>query len=200
VNDFYENLAYANGRRGKTDSETLRSLVLGCDSIATATREQERHGIDFVLTLRRGAQVLVDIKTRKPGCSRFWRHGFPELALEIWSVMPGGKYNTPYENAKPGWTLSEHSLTDLVLFTFPPGDYDEVFLIGFQHLRMAFRYHLSAWMQSYIASPEQTVMAGRRYESLAVFVPVPVVIKAVDEVSCQPSPDPDGPKQRELFS
>ena len=97
--NFDEQLAYSRGVREATDLQTIAALIPGCISVVKTDIEQDRAGIDYVATLRKGARILIDAKTRKRGCSQHWRQG-PELALETWSVLPDDK-----NKGKVGWTL-----------------------------------------------------------------------------------------------
>jgi hypothetical protein len=67
---------------------------------------------------------------------------------------------------------------DCVLFTFDPGDCANVYLLPFQHLRMAFRRHCSEWSVVY----DRKKQSSGTWQSECVFVPVPCVLDAVVEV------------------
>jgi hypothetical protein len=175
--DFGSDLSWSLGRRLKSDVATILGILPGCVDVVKAGDAEERLGIDYHAKLRGGAVLHVDCKARKPGAARFWK-GAPELALEGYSVLPGGRYNTPAERAKIGWTLSESSLTDLVLYTFHPRDCPDAFLLPFQHLRIAFLTHGPGWYTRYGVK----VQDSRRWESRGVFVPAPVVLEAVAAV------------------
>lgn len=173
-------LAYSRGIRETTDIATIRAMLPGCQDITKTTITQDRAGIDYVATLRGGAQVLIDAKTREPGASRWWT-GEPELALEIWSVMPGGRYNVPRECAKAGWTLSERTSVDLILYTFDPQDSGAAFLLSFQLLRTAFVRNFAFWTTERYKVGRQDSLS---WESTAVFVPVSVVLAAITSACC----------------
>jgi len=138
-------------------------------------------GIDFIATLRHGAELNIDTKGREAGCSKFWKfYGEPpdlfepELALEKWSVVP--------ENGRPGktgWTLDESKLTDYTLHVFDPMDSRQVFLLPFQLLRMAFQRHITAWWARYDHKSQETIRGSRNWRSECVFVPAYIVLGAI---------------------
>jgi len=178
MHDFGSKLRASRGIRELTDIETLRDMIPGCVSVIKTDEQTDRNGVDYIATLRRGAQILIDAKTREPGASRYWNGGGPELALEIWSVRPGGKYNTPRERAKVGWTLCEAKETDMIYYTFDPSDCFDVFLLPFQHLRIAFRQNWPIWSKRYLSKTQDSFT----WESLCIFVPANEVLKAIDTV------------------
>jgi len=173
IHQFGELLAFSRAARGRADVDALRALFPGCVRVATATDEMDRAGVDYVVELRGGAQVYVDAKARRAGCSRFWGDG-PELALEVWSVMPG-----PGVDGKVGWTLNESTNVDYILFTFDPADCGEAYLFAFQLLRLAFRGHFPQWRRAY----REDVQDSGGWRSMAVYVPLAAVQEAVAEVS-----------------
>lgn len=176
--DFSEKLAFSKGYRQDNDLEIIRTMLDGCNLVVKTNDADDRAGVDYIATLRNGARVLIDAKARERGCSRFWHSG-PELALEDWSVIPGGKYQTPRERAKAGWTLCEKKPTDLILFTFDPSDSDEVFLFSYQLLRIAFRRNIGKWRERF---KEDTQDSGS-WQSHCIYVPATTVYTAMYEVS-----------------
>jgi len=170
VHSFIEKLEYSRGVREQTDALTIQGMISGCTSVIKTGIIEDKAGVDYVAALRGGATILIDAKTRTPGCSRYWRQG-PELALELWSVMPGGKYNIPNTQAKKGWTVCETKNVDYILFTFDPADSREVFLYPYQLLRMTFRRMLPEWWKLY----KHDTQDSQGWESQCVFVPESVV-------------------------
>lgn len=163
-------LDVSRGVRELTDLETIRSLLPGCVEVIKTNGQQDRAGIDYLATLRGGAVVAIDAKTRQSGCSRYWADGIPDLALEKWSVIPSNGYD-----GKTGWTLSETSNVDYILFTFDKSDSNEVFLYPFQLLRAAFRAEIHNWYRIY----RHRIQNSGTWQSECVFVPEHVVWKAV---------------------
>jgi len=103
--DFQERLAFSQGARRASDIETIMGILDGCISVTENAVNGNDQGVDYIATLRRGANVLIDAKTRAVGCSKYWKNKEPELAIERWSVMPSGKFHTPAQKAKAGWTI-----------------------------------------------------------------------------------------------
>ena len=172
VHDFREKLE--RSREGMTAQALIQSWLTGCVNVEAASLQDDRNGIDYWATLRGGAMVGIDHKLREPGASRFWGYGFPELALEIWSVKPDETLRT---EGTVGWTLSETKNTDYILYTFAPTDSPRAYLIPFQLLRIAFRQYFHEWCEQYKAKNQ----SSGEWMSQAVFVPAPIVIEAVGE-------------------
>ena len=143
--DFSERMAFSRGARENFDIQTLLAMIDGCVRVEKTDTRLDKGGVDYVATLRNGAQVLIDAKARDKGCSKYWKKNGPEVALETWSVKPDSSNNF---NGKTGWTLCEKKQTDLILFTFHPTDTMETFLVSYQMLRIAFRRHLKIWKSS----------------------------------------------------
>jgi hypothetical protein len=172
--DFREMLNFSIGSRCDTDINTIKSLLSGCESVVKNNSEGNDNGVDYIATLRKGSVVLIDAKTRQKGCKKYWS-GEPELAIEIWSVMSGGKFNTPKERAKAGWTLDESKATDMILYTYDPSDSEKAYLLPFQSLRMAARKNVCGWESKY----KVDIQTSDNWQSEAVFVPASVVIDAI---------------------
>lgn len=155
---FTERLAWSRSARQGTDIETLRAMIPGCVRVEKTDERLDKLGVDYVVTLRDGATLLIDAKAREQGCSRYWYNGMPEVALELWSV----------KHEKIGWTLCEKKQTDFILFTFDPSDYAEAFLVSYQLLRIAFERHLALWKA---AGFRVATQSSGRWESECIFVP-----------------------------
>lgn len=180
---FGDQLAISQGLRQRTDMDTIKALIPGCVSVQKTDPVRDRTGTDYVASLRGGREVNIDAKTRVSGCAKFWK-GEPELALEKWSVRPAGKFNTPREAARTGWTLSESNTAELILFTFAPRDTDAVYLYPFQLLRIAFRKNIALWERNYPRAVQESEDGpARRWESECVFVPASVVWSAIEDAS-----------------
>lgn len=166
---FAERLEISRGIREATDMETIERLLAGCVHVVKTGRELDRQGVDYIATLRGGSTVLIDAKTRTPGCSLYWEQG-PELALEIYSVCPDDG-----RSGKVGWTLNEASNVDYILFTFDPIDTKDVYLYPFQLLRTCFRRNLGEWKGRYETGHQKS----DSWRSECIFVPEFVVWEAV---------------------
>ncbi len=181
IYDFNQMLEFSKGENQGDDINAIKSLIDGCASVSTSSIELDKIGVDYIATLRRGAEVYVDAKRRQSGCSKFWSNGVPELAIEVWSVMPGGRFNTPRTQAKIGWTLDEQKVTDMILYTFDLQDSKSVYLFPFQSLRMAARRNLNKWKKQF----KVDIQTSGSWQSEAVFVPWNVVRDATAETfSC----------------
>jgi hypothetical protein len=177
--DFDERLGFSMGARKASDMDTIMALLDGCCSVSPYECRGNDNGIDYIATLRRGAKVNIDVKTREHGCSRFWKNKEPELAIEIWSVMPGGAFSTSSHSARAGWTLDESKSTDLVLYTFNADDSSMAFLLPFQSLRMAARRMARDWMSRFKVDIQSSRRGSLQWQSQAVFVPADAVISAI---------------------
>lgn len=176
--EFDERLAFSKGRRQESDLETLRAMFPTCASVTKTSEADDRAGTDYVITLRRGAQLKVDAKSRDSGCRQYWKRG-PEVALEIWNVRAGGKYRVPPGRAKVGWTLDEAKEIDLILFTFDLTDHAFAYVRPLPLLREAFRRNFRGWKEQY----RTAVQDSHRWESECVFVPLLTVDQAIEVVS-----------------
>lgn len=174
--DFKEMLNFSIGQRSDTDAATIKKLLHGCQTVEKNEVDGNDRGVDYIATLRRGTVVLIDAKTRQKGCGRFWS-GEPELAIEIYSVMPGGLFDTPTDKAKAGWTLDESKLTHMILYTFDPSDSETTYLLPFQSLRIATARNREKWTARYKVG----IQTSGSWQSKAVFVPASVVIEAIKE-------------------
>ena len=176
--DFLERLEWSKGTRLESDALTIMSMLDGCISVVEAPVELDKKGVDYIATLRRGAEVYIDIKTRTTGCSMYWGN-VPEVAIELWSVRPslGNK-------KKIGWTLDEAKITDMIFYVWDPEDTPEAYLIPFQSLRVAARRNIMKWLNTY----KVDIQNSGSWESEAVFVPVDVVLDEVVNAMILPSP------------
>lgn len=180
--DFYEDLATSKAQRQESDIDTLKSMFPTCAGIAKTSQAEDKAGTDYVITLRRGARLKVDAKSRNPGCRQFWKAG-PEVALEVWAVMPGGRFNTPHEKRKTGWTLDESKEIDLILFTFDPADHQFAYVRALPLLRETFRRNYGEWYAEYRHELQTTRMGSLFYQSECLFVPLVIVDQAIEAMS-----------------
>lgn len=174
--DFVERLAFSKARRQDSDIETLRAMFPKAVSVTKTDVDEDRAGTDYVVELRRGARLRVDAKARDKGCRRFWRAG-PEVALETWSVKPGGKYGTAHGRA--GWALDEAKEIDLILFTFDQADHDFAYVRPLPLLRETFRRNHGDWGRQYRTDTQDS----RSWESECIFVPLVVLDQAIEAMS-----------------
>lgn len=153
--------------------ESIPAMLDGCTSVDRSTRSEDISGVDLWAVLRGGHRVGIDVKSREPGCSKYWS-GSPELALEVWSKMPDSG-----NRGVAGWTLSEKKQTEWVFYCWDSSDSALELLLPFQALRVALRRNLDDWKKQYTGAPQR----NNGWTSFALFVPWPVVFKAMCEVS-----------------
>lgn len=177
VYTFKSKLQFSCGVAENTHPDTIKKLIVGCIAVRKAPLEMDKTGIDYIGTLRGGAEVMIDMKTREPGCKKFWKFNKetqrvePEVSLEIWSGMPCEKK----PSGKTGWTLDESKLTDYTVHVFDTNDTNEVFLLPFQILRMVFRENLETWRKQYRVA----IQNSGTHKSQCMFVPAHVVLEAI---------------------
>lgn len=171
--------------RRAADRAAIEKAFPFVTDIRNGSDSEDRQGTDYIATMEGAATARVDAKTRKQGCSHFWKEEngqkVPDLALELWSVMPGGKYNTPTNRARIGWTLDARKKTDFALFTYHPSDSVLVYVFPFSTLRSAFAANKDAWISryGYNGKPSTQKTVDRQHESQCIFVPAPVVMQVV---------------------
>ncbi len=175
--DFHERLTFSKGVVAATCKDTIRNMVPGCVDVKETTTAMDKTGIDYIATLRRGAEVFIDHKAREGGCCKYWRRRKdgtrePEIAVELWSVRP-----TDTRAGKRGWTLDEAKRTHYTLHTFDPQDSREAFLLPFQLLRKAYRENFTAWNGRY----KHGIQDSGGWTSECVFVPSQVVLDALTQ-------------------
>lgn len=137
----------------------------------------DKAGCDFTVNLQHGVKCMIDHKHRDPGCSRFWKVDamgvpIPELAPEIWSVVPG---NGLVGNV--GWTLDDTKITHGVICTFHLSDTTAWYYLPFGPYKEVFKRRKDEWMTMYEA-PHQSSNNGQWY-SQCVFVPAHVIVEEV---------------------
>lgn len=178
--DFPERLAWSKARRQESDIDTLRAMFPKAVSVTKTGEDEDRAGTDYLIELRRGAVLRVDAKARDKGSRQWWKGG-PEVALELWSVMPGGKYKTPSGRCVVGWALDESKEIDLILYTFDPAEHEFAYVRPFSLIRETFRRNCQEWREQYKTAPQDN--AKRRYESECMFVPLVVLDQAIEAMS-----------------
>lgn len=173
IHDFQQNLEYSLGVREQLDINLLKGIIPDCTDIIKTEKKIDKKGIDYIATLRRGAKINIDAKTRRPGASKYWKYNEPELALEIWSSRPD-----IFNSGKTGWTLDEKSNVDYILYTYDRSDTNKFFFVPFQLLRISFVNHFEDWKSTYGVKKEN----NKGWDSFAVFVPASVVCKEITKL------------------
>ena len=163
--DFDERLKFSLDGKVDNDKQLLKDIFLGCIDVQKTSEEIDKQGIDYIVILKDGAEIFVDVKTREKGASKYWKYGEPELAIEIWSV-----YKT-----KVGWTFSKKSAVDYILYTFDFSDSRQYYLLPFQQLRIVSQKNYYSWKNQYKVAMQDSYA----WQSQAIFVPASIVINAI---------------------
>ena len=169
MNNFHQCLEYSLGAREKFDESLLIAHIPNCVSVKKTGLDLDRAGIDYIATLKDGATVTIDSKTRQPGVWKYWKYGEPELALEAYSIE---------EKRVVGWLFKRSAVhPDYILYTFDRRDTDKFYFIPFILLKRAAFGNWKAWERRY----GLTKQPNKGYTSTAIFVPASLVLKAVTD-------------------
>lgn len=168
--DFQKDLQFSFGERQRFDCNALLKHFPGAVLVEKAPVEMDRKGIDYIVHLKGGAEIFIDAKARRKLKEKDIINGDPCLALEMWSVVPDEQHS-----GKPGWTWSDETNVDYILYTFEKTDYPYYFLFPFQQLRKAFYKNSKEWVKVY----GTRIQPNKAYNSEAIFVPSQVVKQAV---------------------
>lgn len=167
---FTEDLEFSQGGRMQTDMDILKQSIRKCVSVKKTSIEEDKKGVDYIVTLEDGATIRVDAKRRRKGASKSWtRRDEPELAIETWSVI------TTDGQRKKGWTFNTGKECDLILYVFDPEDTDKYYLIPFPLLRQASINNLVTWDYRYRQRTQRSI----GWKSKCMMVPASVVLEAV---------------------
>lgn len=170
MNDFNECLEFSLGAREQFDFCILQSHIPKCERIEKTDIAMDKSGVDYIAHLRDGSTVTIDAKARKPGASRFWKNGEPDLALEQYSVC---------ESKVVGWLFKDSNIhPDYILFTFDKSDCDKYYFIPFVLLQKAAWRNWKRWERQF----QLLKQPNRGYHSSALFVPASIVCDAVKAV------------------
>lgn len=157
----------------ETDAGILMRYFPCVSEVTKTDEETDKSGIDYIVKLKGGSEIGVDVKTRAKGCSKFWKNG-PELALEWWSQkwpQGSGRQN------KPGWTSDLNKRCQYVMFKFDEADSKKVYILPFHQLNIAFRKNALAWRDKY--RYEIQAQKNADYKSSCLFIPASIVLEAV---------------------
>ncbi len=172
--DFNERLRFSQGERGNRDAEILKHAIPNCIKVRKTDVETDRKGVDYIATLKGGAEIGVDIKARDKGISKYWKNGKEDLVLEVWSICPDEK-----NEGKLGWTLSDKTNVDFILYTFDAADTNNYYLLPYQLLRMAFLSNKDKWLKEYSTKYSNTEHCGKSWRTQVVYIPVNVLLDAI---------------------
>ena len=113
--------------------------------------ETQRRGVDRVITLKNGRRWLVEEKLREKD--------YGDILLEYWSIL---------EQDKPGWTVNNQALTQILAYGVKPAN--RFFVFMFTELRAAARAHHQEWAKQY--GYQDSLNEGYITRNIAVPIPV----------------------------
>lgn len=172
MNSFRKKKIYSLGENESRDINILKNLFPdSIDIIKTCEKEDLETGVDYKVILNDSVTINVDGKTREKGSSKFWKYGYPELALETWSVKESSE-----RKGKIGWTLDNEKDLDYILYTFYPSDSNLIFFLPFQQLKMLFVKKMKDWENKYGLMTQQSYDGWSGWESECIFVPYTEVL------------------------
>lgn len=168
THDFQKKLNFS---RAYVDSDIaiLKEYFQNCNEVVKSDKDLDKQGCDYIVRLKGGREIFVDVKRREKGASKLWEHGEPELALERYSVV---------EENKIGWTLNCELKTDYVLFAFDPADSLNYYIFPFQLLLKVFCVYGKTWRDKYAYKKQ----SSGSWTSQALFVPASVVLDSIKEI------------------
>jgi len=150
------------------DAAVLQTFFRGCDRIeGNLGLTLDKQGCDNRAYYPNGGFWNIDRKMREKGCSKYWKNGIPELAPEIWSVVP--ETNSP---GKVGWTLDPNKITHWVVCTFDPSDTRMCYCLSFPDYRSFFTKEKDNLISSGHYRVATQTSGGWR--SQCVFIPITV--------------------------
>lgn len=151
------------------DKDLLRQFFVFCNNVKKTEQDDDLKGIDYIVELRKGCQIAIDVKRRTKGCRKYWKNGVPEASLEIWSDK---------EKRTPGWLFDKRKETDVIVFAFDTDDYNKPFFFSYPILRNAVSRNYDSWRKAYGEKKQYNMEDGRTWVGSCVIVPMPVLIAA----------------------
>jgi hypothetical protein len=155
-------------KKQEQDILLIKSLFPDLDQVQTCSDYQDRKGGDYAGINEEGLHEYIDIKRREPGSSKYWKRG-PEVAIELESVVTGGKYNIP--EGRIGWTLDDKKQTDWIIYAFDPSDSPLTFHVPFQVLKDTVKEHLEEWKTKHRVFYQDS----GQWQSSAMFIPLYII-------------------------
>jgi len=165
---FNKSGAFANNYKTSInyiDNDIKRLTELGFTNVHPANQKEDQKGGDYRGKDFTGRPVYIDVKRREKGCSRYWKSGMPELAVEFESVCEGGKYNI--KEPRIGWSFDDKKITDWIVYLFDQSDYNDAFIFEFRLFRQTMKKFKNDLLKRY---PLKKQDSGE-WESSAMFVP-----------------------------
>ena len=162
--DFNKDLAFSLGANKAFDETLIQKAIPHCVGVRKTGMDLDKKGVDYIALLDGGTEINIDAKRRRKGAVR---NGEPVLAVETWSAYPH----------KVGWTYSRSTPVDMILYVFDPDEWQNFYLVPFQHLRMAAINHYHEWKERY----KEREQRNDGWVSKCIFVPASVVLSAVSD-------------------
>ena len=145
THDFHERLEFS---ARLSDELSWNAFYQGLwPDMVAATRldrnsEWQRDGIDRVIFLANGRQLLVDEKKREATDKKTGKP-YLDVLLEEWSVFHGeGSHRN-----KIGWSLDRKKRCDFIAYSIPLAE--RCYMLPFELLRLAFETRRSDWAREY---------------------------------------------------
>ena len=179
-NDFYEfseRLIFSQGERGEKAIKILRNVFPDCIDVRKTDEQTDKKGVDYIVKLKGGAEIGIDIKARDKGVAKYWKNGEEDLLIETWSVYPEEK-----NEGVLGWTLSDKKATNYVLYMFDETESNKYYLLPFQLLRKASLNNIDKWKNEYKVKYACTKNpVGDNWRTQFICVPASVVLEAINQ-------------------
>ena len=171
MNDFNEQLETSYRYRDE-DIRIIGEFFPLHTSIIVATVAMDKAGADYIVTMKGGKELNVDVKRRiGEDCKKYARHGEMELALETYSIVEDETHQKKY-----GWTVDPAKVTDYILYAFDRNVCDVCYIFPYQSLKQAFIRYFKEWKSTGYSIKQQD---NGGYKSEAMFVPVSVLRNAI---------------------
>ena len=123
--------------------------------------EDQRSGVDRIVSLAGGRRVLIDEKVR--------RKVYPDILLEFWSVYVADK-----KKRKPGW-IAKNLATDYIAYAFLP--VRTAYLLPFLQLRRAWYVNRREWVAKFGTREAQ----NPGYVTVSCPVPTATLMAAIQD-------------------
>lgn len=136
--------------------------------------EWQLRGVDRLLVLGGGKQILIDEKKREKD--------YGDILLEVWDGVPFDEYDAELRKltarpTKKGWAWNPHKMTDYVAYSIPTAG--KAYLLPYELLRMTMERKIDGWKQDSQKYPKAA--RNPSYWTINVAVPWDVLSAALAE-------------------
>jgi len=169
--------AFSNNYRSSinyVEADIKKLIELGFSHVHQANEKEDQKGGDYLAKDFNGRQVYIDVKRREKGCSKYWKNGIPEVAIEFESVCAGGKYNI--KEPRIGWSFDDKKITDWIVYLFDESDFKSALYIDFKLLYAALHEFKNVLTKKYKLKYQDS----GQWESSAMFVPILDIFDLID--------------------